>query len=147
MSGKLMNLFSGKTILAFHVRFVQRTSIHVLYLVRFQVKYLMNHPAGPFTIHFWAPSWKWMLSVSNLMDIQRPVDRVSTTQQAALCATGFIWSRYSMVITPKNWNLFWVNISLAITGTYHLGRKLFHELNKEDSEKKAEDEKKQNEQQ
>ena len=50
-------------------------------------------------------------------------------QQIALCATGFIWSRYSMVITPVNYNLFLVNISLAVTGTYHLARKIKHELN------------------
>lgn len=85
---------------------------------------LLLHPAGPFTIHFWAPTWKWMLSISNLMDYDRPVEQVSTMQQTALCATGFIWSRYSLVITPVNYNLFAVNISLAITGTYHLVRKV-----------------------
>ncbi|CAK8988449.1 Protein pirA [Durusdinium trenchii] len=88
------------------------------------VEALMNHPAGPFTIHFWAPSFKWMLSVSNILDFDRPVDKISTMQQTALCATGFIWSRYSMVITPKNYNLFAVNISLAVTGTYQLSRKI-----------------------
>jgi hypothetical protein len=67
-----------------------------------------------------------MLSVSNLMDYNRPVDKVSTIQQTALCATGFIWSRYSFVINPVNYNLFAVNIALAITGSYHLIRKLMH---------------------
>ena len=41
---------------------------------------------------------------------------MSAMQQTALCATGFIWSRYSMVITPKNYNLLWVNLTLAATG-------------------------------
>ena len=95
-----------------------------------KIAYFINHPAGPFTIHFWAPTWKWMLSVANLLDYDRPVEKISTMQQTALCATGFIWSRYSMVITPVNYNLFLVNISLAITGTYHLIRKIRHELNK-----------------
>mmetsp|Transcript_11118 Transcript_11118/g.18046 ORF Transcript_11118/g.18046 Transcript_11118/m.18046 type:complete len:215 (+) Transcript_11118:1-645(+) len=84
----------------------------------------MKHPAGPFTIHFWAPSFKWMLSVSNFLDFDRPVDQISTMQQTALCATGFIWSRYSMVITPKNYNLFAVNCGLAVTGSYQLARKI-----------------------
>ncbi|GAB5362560.1 hypothetical protein AAMO2058_000807900 [Amorphochlora amoebiformis] len=90
----------------------------------------VSHPAGPFTIHFWAPTWKWMLSITNLLDYNRPVEKVSTMQQTALCATGFIWSRYSMVIIPVNYNLFAVNISLAVTGTYHLGRKVYSEFNK-----------------
>ena len=35
-----------------------------------------------------------------------------------------IWSRYSMVIRPKNWNLFAVNVFMAITGSYQLSRKI-----------------------
>jgi len=92
-----------------------------------QVTSLLNHPAGPFTVHFWAPSFKWMLSISNLLDFNRPVYKISTMQQTALCATGFIWSRYSMVITPKNYNLLAVNVSLAATGSYQLVRKLKQE--------------------
>lgn len=93
-----------------------------------RVHILLNHPAGPFTSMFWAPTWKWMLSVSNLLDYDRPVDKVSTVQQTALCATGFIWSRYSMVINPVNYNLFIVNVCLAMTGSYHLIRKIRHDM-------------------
>lgn len=89
---------------------------------------LLNHPAGPFSSMFWAPTGKWMLSGTNILDFDRPVDRISTTQQVALCATGFIWSRYSMVINPVNWNLFLVNISLALTGSYQLWRKIQAEM-------------------
>ncbi len=92
------------------------------------VKFIANHPAGPFTSQGLAPAWKWMLSVSNIMDINRPVEKVSTMQQTALCATGFIWSRYSLVITPKNYNLLAVNMVLALTGSYHLGRKIVSEF-------------------
>lgn len=35
---------------------------------------------------------------------------------------GLIWSRYSMVITPKNYSLFAVNIFVALTGLFQLGR-------------------------
>uniref|UniRef100_A0A7S2WFC1 Mitochondrial pyruvate carrier n=1 Tax=Mucochytrium quahogii TaxID=96639 RepID=A0A7S2WFC1_9STRA len=88
---------------------------------------VLFHPAGPFTIHFWAPSFKWMLSVSNILDFERPVENISLMQQTALCATGFIWSRYSMVITPKNYNLCAVNVTLAATGSYQLLRKIKYE--------------------
>ena len=77
-----------------------------------------------------------MLSFSNILDLDRPVEMVSTMQQVALCATGFIWCRYSMVISPVNYNLFFVNITLAVTGTYHLGRKIKSLFSKE--EKKEE---------
>jgi len=92
------------------------------------VKTIAEHPAGPFTSQFWAPTAKWSLSIANIMDLNRPVEKVSTAQQTALCATGYIWTRYALVITPVNYNLMMVNLVLAATGTYHLGRKLNHEL-------------------
>eukprot|EP01064_Diplonema_japonicum_P009895 TRINITY_DN1730_c1_g1_i1.p1 TRINITY_DN1730_c1_g1~~TRINITY_DN1730_c1_g1_i1.p1 ORF type:complete len:249 (+),score=70.50 TRINITY_DN1730_c1_g1_i1:379-1125(+) len=84
----------------------------------------LNHPAGPFTIFFWAPTTKWLLSASNIADIDRPVDKISTSQQLALASTGLIWSRYSLVITPVNYNLLVVNFVLACTSLFHLSRKL-----------------------
>lgn len=87
------------------------------------VRNAITHPAGPLTVHFWAPTWKWMLSVSNIMDYKRPVEKVSGPQQVALGATGIIWTRYSMVITPVNYNLAAVNATLACTAGYHVARK------------------------
>lgn len=87
------------------------------------VKNVVQHPAGPFHIHFWAPTFKWMLSVANLVDLNRPTDKISLSQQTALTATGLIWSRYSMVINPVNYNLLIVNLALASSSGYHLARK------------------------
>nr|XP_024365545.1 mitochondrial pyruvate carrier 4-like isoform X2 [Physcomitrium patens] len=89
-----------------------------------RVAAIWNHPAGPKTIHFWAPTFKWGISIANIADFQKPADKISYPQQLAVTATGLIWSRYSMVITPKNWNLFSVNIAMATTGIYQLSRKL-----------------------
>eukprot|EP00916_Digyalum_oweni_P009464 GHVL01015979.1.p1 GENE.GHVL01015979.1~~GHVL01015979.1.p1 ORF type:complete len:131 (+),score=15.67 GHVL01015979.1:30-395(+) len=86
------------------------------------IKGVLEHPAGPFTIHFWAPTFKWAISAANLLDINRPVENVSLPQQIAVAATGIIWSRYSMVIKPKNYNLLSVNIAMAITGSYQIYR-------------------------
>jgi len=91
------------------------------------VRFFLAHPAGPFTIFFWAPTFKWALSVSNLLDYKRPVDQVSTAQQLALTSTGLIWTRWSFVITPINYNLAAVNLALATTGLYQLGRKIIHD--------------------
>lgn len=81
-----------------------------------------EHPAGPQTVFFWAPTFKWALVIAGISDVARPVEKVSTYQSTALAATGLIWSRYSLVIIPKNWNLFSVNLFLALTGIFQLGR-------------------------
>ncbi len=91
------------------------------------IKNLLNHPAGPFTIFFWAPVMKWALSIVNLIDYKRPVDKVSIPQQLALTLTGLIWTRWSFVISPVNYSLALVNAALATTGTYHLTRKLIYD--------------------
>ncbi|KAF3694726.1 Mitochondrial pyruvate carrier 2 Brain protein 44 [Channa argus] len=83
---------------------------------------LYNHPAGPKTVFFWAPMFKWGLVVAGLADMTRPADKLSTSQSAVLTATGLIWSRYSLVIYPRNWNLFAVNFFLGCAGGSQLYR-------------------------
>ncbi|KAG5561295.1 hypothetical protein RHGRI_004356 [Rhododendron griersonianum] len=78
-------------------------------------------------VHFWAPTFKWGISIANLADSSKPPEKVSYPQQVAVTATGLIWSRYSMVINPKNWNLFSVNVVMAATGIYQLSRKIQHD--------------------
>uniref|UniRef100_A0A915KM59 Mitochondrial pyruvate carrier n=1 Tax=Romanomermis culicivorax TaxID=13658 RepID=A0A915KM59_ROMCU len=86
------------------------------------LKPMWNHPAGPKTIFFWAPTFKWGLVIAGLADIQRPAEKLSLPQTTALACTGMIWSRYSTVIVPVNWNLFSVNIFVALTALYQLSR-------------------------
>lgn len=81
-----------------------------------------KHPAGPQTIFFWAPTFKWGLVFAGLADYGRPAEKLSITQSTALAATGCIWARYSMVIIPKNYNLFAVNFFLGFTGLWQLAR-------------------------
>jgi len=82
----------------------------------------LNHPAGPKTIFFWAPVGKWMLVGAGLKDINRPAANLSIPQNLALAATGFIWVRYSLIITPVNYSLAAVNFFVGVTGTYQLAR-------------------------
>lgn len=82
------------------------------------------HPAGPFTIFFWAPTSKWMLSGANMLNLDKPTDTISLAQTFALTCTGVIWSRYSFVINPVNYNLAIVNIALGLSSGYHLVRKI-----------------------
>jgi hypothetical protein len=41
----------------------------------------------------------------------------------AITLTGLIWSKYSLDIIPKNYNLLAVNAFMALTGSYQLFRK------------------------
>lgn len=81
-----------------------------------------NHPAGPKTVFFWAPTFKWGLVIAGVSDLTRPADTLSIPQTVALATTGFIWSRYSLVIIPKNYYLFSVNLFIGITQLYQLIR-------------------------
>uniref|UniRef100_A0A0E0EKL1 Mitochondrial pyruvate carrier n=1 Tax=Oryza meridionalis TaxID=40149 RepID=A0A0E0EKL1_9ORYZ len=93
---------------------VSREMVHLTcYLLTFVV-----------AVHFWAPTFKWGISIANVADFAKPPEKISYPQQVAVACTGVIWSRYSMVITPKNWNLFSVNVAMAGTGLYQLSRKI-----------------------
>ncbi|KAF4399534.1 hypothetical protein G4B88_022617 [Cannabis sativa] len=85
---------------------------------------LWNHPAGPKTIHFWAPTFKWGISIANVADFSKPPEKLSYPQQIAVACTGIVWSRYSTVITP-------VNVAMAGTGLYQLYRKVQHDYSSE----------------
>jgi hypothetical protein len=65
--------------------------------------------------------------IAGIGDMNRPVENVSIRQSGALAATGFIWSRYSLVIIPKNWSLFSVNMFVGLTNIYQVIRVLLHE--------------------
>ncbi|XP_047348164.1 mitochondrial pyruvate carrier 4-like [Vespa velutina] len=86
------------------------------------------HPAGPTTIFFWAPTFKWGLVIANVGDINRPVETISLSQTASLMLTSAIWSRYSLVIKPKNYNLFSVNAFTCATSKYLFARALLHRM-------------------
>jgi Mitochondrial pyruvate carriers len=81
-------------------------------------------PAGPFTVHFWAPMSKWFISGASFMDLNRPTDKISLPQYTALTLTGFFFSRYSLLVIPINYTLCSVNIALFVSSAWHLGRKI-----------------------
>jgi len=62
------------------------------------------------------------LVIAAFSDLLRPPEKLSEKQSGALMATGVIWSRYSLVIKPKNWNLFSVNMFVAISNGIQLFR-------------------------
>lgn len=83
----------------------------------------LNSETGPKTVHFWAPVFKWSLVIAGINDIQRPVEKLSGTQQIALFATGVIWTRWAgFVILPRNYLLASVNFFLGGVAGYQLKR-------------------------
>ena len=80
--------------------------------------------AGPFTIHFWAPMSKWMISGASFLDLERPTDKISLAQYTALTLTGFFFTRYSLLVIPINYTLASVNVALFLSSGWHLGRKI-----------------------
>lgn len=45
---------------------------------------------------------QWALVLAGVSDFWRPAETLSLTQNAALTATGAIWTRWCMIIKPKN---------------------------------------------
>lgn len=83
----------------------------------------LQSETGPKTVHFWAPVFKWGLVIAGLNDMQRPVEKISGTQQVALFATGAIWTRWAgFAIKPRNYLLASVNFFLGGVAGYQLVR-------------------------
>ena len=80
--------------------------------------------AGPFTVHFWAPMSKWLISGASMLELDRPVEKISLAQYTALTLTGAFFSRYSLLVNPVNYMLCSVNIALFSSSAWHLGRKV-----------------------
>lgn len=80
--------------------------------------------AGPFTVHFWGPMSKWLISGASFFELDRPTEKISLAQYSALTLTGFFFSRYSMLVKPVNYVLCSVNIALFGSSAWHLGRKI-----------------------
>lgn len=97
------------------------------------VSQIAKSDAGPFRVHFWAPMSKWLISGASLLDYNRPTDKISTPQYAALSLCGLIHSRYALLVIPTNYMLFSVNIALLGSSGWHLGRKLQVKCNSDDN--------------
>ena len=51
-----------------------------------RVHQLWHHPAGPKTVFFWAPAWKWSLVVVGLSEMTRPASKISLNNSVSLGA-------------------------------------------------------------
>ncbi|XP_044316114.1 mitochondrial pyruvate carrier 2-like isoform X2 [Drosophila rhopaloa] len=75
--------------------------------------------SSPRTVFFWAPMFKWTLAVAGLSDtVNRPASAISLNQSASLAITCLIWTRYAVVIIPKNYNYMGANIAIFLVQSY-----------------------------
>ncbi|KAL2830303.1 hypothetical protein BDW59DRAFT_141391 [Aspergillus cavernicola] len=98
---------------------------------------LWNSPIGVKTVHFWAPVMKWALVIAGISDFQRPAEKLSLTQNGALTATGAIWTRWCLIITPKNYLLAAVNFFLGCVGVVQVSRIVSYRRSVDGSTKEA----------
>ncbi|XP_015110539.1 mitochondrial pyruvate carrier 2 [Diachasma alloeum] len=80
------------------------------------------HPAGPTTVFFWAPTFKWGLVIAGIGDINRPPETISLAQTASLMLTGIIWSS--------------VNGFVSMTAAYNFYRGLIYQMENPSSSSK-----------
>ncbi|PGH07439.1 hypothetical protein GX51_01740 [Blastomyces parvus] len=96
-----------------------------------------NSPIGLKTVHFWAPIMKWVLVLAGLSDLARPADKLSLTQNGALMATGAIWTRWCLIIKPRNVLLAAVNFFVGCVGFTQVTRIFLHRRAVDGSAKEA----------
>ncbi|KAL3426549.1 hypothetical protein PVAG01_00058 [Phlyctema vagabunda] len=85
-------------------------------------KRMWDSPVGVKTVHFWAPVMKWSLVLAGISDLYRPAEKLSLTQNGALTATGAIWTRWCLIIKPRNILLATVNFFLGCVGVVQVTR-------------------------
>uniref|UniRef100_A0A8H7NIT8 Mitochondrial pyruvate carrier n=1 Tax=Bionectria ochroleuca TaxID=29856 RepID=A0A8H7NIT8_BIOOC len=84
------------------------------------------------TVHFWAPIMKWAIVIAGIADFARPAEKLSFTQNFALTCTGLIWTRWCLIIKPRNVLLATVNFFLAIVGIVQVTRIALHNSSSKD---------------
>ncbi|CAK7229544.1 hypothetical protein SCUCBS95973_007259 [Sporothrix curviconia] len=85
-------------------------------------KRMWDSPIGIKTVHFWAPIMKWALVIAGISDLARPAEKLSVTQNVALTATGLIWTRWCLIIKPRNIMLAAANFFLGVAGMVQCAR-------------------------
>jgi len=70
---------------------------------------------------------KWAIVLAGISDFYRPAEKLSLTQNVALTATGAIWTRWCLIIKPRNILLATVNFFLGTVGIIQVSRILAYQ--------------------
>lgn len=77
------------------------------------------------------------LVIAGLGDLARPAETLSVSQCGSLALTGIIWSRYSLVIVPKNWSLFSVNMFVGLVQCIQCARAFKYQMDHPEEQQEA----------
>lgn len=84
---------------------------------------MAKHPIPPWPSADSSPQpSQWALVLAGVADFGRPAEKLSLQQNGALTATGLIWTRWCLIIKPKNYLLAAVNFFLGIVGVVQVTR-------------------------
>ena len=67
---------------------------------------MIRSPIGPMTIHFWGPMANWGLVIAGILDMNKPMDRVSLKMTSVLCFYSCLFMRFAWMVQPRNYLLF-----------------------------------------
>ncbi|XP_017153084.1 mitochondrial pyruvate carrier 4 [Drosophila miranda] len=86
-------------------------------------------PTGPQTVFFWGPVVKWSVVLAGLGDVlNRQPHLISKKQTLVLALSGVLWSRWSMVIRPRNYNYMACNAVMSASQVVLLWRSISNDL-------------------
>uniref|UniRef100_A0A8C8JID1 Mitochondrial pyruvate carrier n=1 Tax=Oncorhynchus tshawytscha TaxID=74940 RepID=A0A8C8JID1_ONCTS len=71
-----------------------------------KMAHLKNYTRRPHQKFFFLNFFKTGLVGAGLTEMSQPAEKLSLSLSGVLTATCLTWSRYSLVIIPKNWNFF-----------------------------------------
>ena len=63
-----------------------------------KVMLFVNSPVGPKTIHFWGPTANWGLVGAAMMDINKPVERISRNMTGVLRFYSCLFMRFAWMV-------------------------------------------------
>ena len=66
----------------------------------------LNSPVGPTTIHFWGPVANWGFVLAGILDMNKPMERVSERMVATLALYSAFFIRFAWRVQPRNYILF-----------------------------------------
>ncbi|CRH01219.1 mitochondrial pyruvate carrier protein 2, putative [Plasmodium relictum] len=105
------------------------------YNINHNIKNALISETGILSIHFWAPTFKWSISLANIIDINRNPSLLSLPQQFAIFLTGLLFTRFSYAIKPRNYNLMTINLFMSLTALYQIARIANYKYNIDKNEK------------
>ncbi len=84
----------------------------------------LNGPTGVKTVHFWGPVANSGLVVAAVMDMSKPPEMISGRMTGVLFFYSMLFSRFAIMVQPRNYLLFACHATNVAVQGYQLSRVL-----------------------